>query len=393
MACSANSSADLTNVVDAADGPTLLDTTMELLSDSLAELSHATDSVDAVNPEAWNPDALSDLDADAGVADSADEDVPPDLLPPDLVPNDIPEVTTQDAADALPDSDVETPPSPCPLFNDAQAVGLVNHPPLDEASGIAASWRNPGYFWVHTDSGDTARVFAISATGEVVAEYQLGGVSANDWEDIAVGPGPEAGASYVYVGDIGDNPKTRPSISVLRFKEPELDLANAPYSAELAASEQFTLTYPEGKSYDCETLAVDPISGTVILVVKNGESPAPVFGFIPPALPPQEAIQLSYIGDLPMGIATGGDFSPDGALLIVRNYFQAQVWLRSPDAPKTVISSIQETFTSHKCTVPVKFEGLAEAITFNLDSSGYFTLSEGVGENLYFHQRIDGPPQ
>ena len=44
-----------------------------------------------------------------------------------------------------------------------------------------------------------------------------------DWEDIAVGPGPEPGVSYVYIGDIGDNLRLRSTISLLRFPEPDLD--------------------------------------------------------------------------------------------------------------------------------------------------------------------------
>jgi hypothetical protein len=40
-----------------------------------------------------------------------------------------------------------------------------------------------------------------------------------DCEDIAVGPGPVKGKSYVYDGDIGDNDSKRKYITVYRIEE------------------------------------------------------------------------------------------------------------------------------------------------------------------------------
>ena len=46
-------------------------------------------------------------------------------------------------------------------------VGTVMAPATREASGIVASRKNPGVLWVHNDSGDTARLFALSYTGKL----------------------------------------------------------------------------------------------------------------------------------------------------------------------------------------------------------------------------------
>jgi Zn-finger nucleic acid-binding protein len=45
--------------------------------------------------------------------------------------------------------------------------GLVRSWTLKETSGLAASAKNPGELWLHNDSGDTARVFAIDQSGAV----------------------------------------------------------------------------------------------------------------------------------------------------------------------------------------------------------------------------------
>ena len=46
-------------------------------------------------------------------------------------------------------------------------VGKTAHEPISEMSGIARSQRFPGAYWVHNDSGDDARLFAVDASGAV----------------------------------------------------------------------------------------------------------------------------------------------------------------------------------------------------------------------------------
>ena len=43
--------------------------------------------------------------------------------------------------------------------------------------------------------------------------YNLTGAKMRDWEDIAVGPGPEPNVDYLYVGAIGDNDARSKSIT------------------------------------------------------------------------------------------------------------------------------------------------------------------------------------
>ncbi|VAX19112.1 hypothetical protein MNBD_IGNAVI01-2275, partial [hydrothermal vent metagenome] len=69
-------------------------------------------------------------------------------------------------------------------------MGIIESNEINEASGIAASRKNPGLFWTHNDSGDNARLFAFDSLGRHRGEFLLAGIQNRDWEDIAIGPGP-----------------------------------------------------------------------------------------------------------------------------------------------------------------------------------------------------------
>src|SRR5687767_11357942 len=102
-------------------------------------------------------------------------------------------------------------------------VHLVNleNQSVKESSGIAASRRNNGVLWTHNDSGDGPFIFAFDRQGKHRGVWRIAGAAALDWEDMAVGPGPTRGRSYLYIGDIGDNLKKRGQIIVYRVAEPK----------------------------------------------------------------------------------------------------------------------------------------------------------------------------
>src|SRR5262245_52674772 len=103
-------------------------------------------------------------------------------------------------------------------------VHLVNleNQDIKESSGIAASRRNADIFWTHNDSGDGPFIYAFDRQGKHRGVWRVAGAKAIDWEDMAVGPGPRRGQSYLYLGDIGDNSRKRDQITVYRVAEPGL---------------------------------------------------------------------------------------------------------------------------------------------------------------------------
>src|SRR4051812_38159940 len=108
----------------------------------------------------------------------------------------------------------------CPTFGRGIQLGMVTINSLDEASGVAASRRNPGILWVHND-GPGGEIYAVAANGRHLATFFLNR-NVTDKEDIAVGPGPDSEVSYLYVGDIGGNDGRR-QIQILRIPEPFVD--------------------------------------------------------------------------------------------------------------------------------------------------------------------------
>ena len=107
------------------------------------------------------------------------------------------------------------------LFLAGIPQGKLANPLLEEVSGMVVSQRYPNRLYVHTDSGGEAAVYVLDTLGNELGKLALSGLNNRDWEDIAVGPGPN-GSSYIYVAEIGDNEAKHEETSLYRFAEPEL---------------------------------------------------------------------------------------------------------------------------------------------------------------------------
>lgn len=120
------------------------------------------------------------------------------------------------------------------LFAGPEQLGDLDDGILSESSGVAASKQNPGYLWTEEDSGNPAEIQLVNKQGDVAGRYTLAGVTNRDWEDIAVGPGPIPGTSYIYVAEIGDNQLRYPVKTIYRFPEPTLDHNKVPVAATIS---------------------------------------------------------------------------------------------------------------------------------------------------------------
>ena len=92
-----------------------------------------------------------------------------------------------------------------------------------------------------------------------------------DWEDIAIGPGPQANVDYLYVGEIGDNDSKHKSIKIYRVPEPNVDANQTPVVVTVRGVETIELTYPDGPR-NAETLMVDPLTKDIYIVSKEGRA-------------------------------------------------------------------------------------------------------------------------
>jgi hypothetical protein len=232
-------------------------------------------------------------------------------------------------------------------------VHLVNleNQSIKESSGIASSRRNGGVFWTHNDSGDGPFIYAFDRQGKHRGVWRVTGARAVDWEDMAIGPGPGRGRSYLYLGDIGDNSKKRAQITVYRAPEPQVTPKDSSSTVQspgkTEAADVIRLKYPDGK-YDAESLLIHPLTGDLYIITKVMGAPARVYKLRAPA-PKSGVSTLSYVGELRFpnrfqGFITGGAISPDGRRVVISDYLSAcelilprkrgiafdEIWKQSP---------------------------------------------------------------
>ena len=86
-------------------------------------------------------------------------------------------------------------------------------------------------------------------------------------------------------------------------------------------------------------------------------------------------------------MAVGGDISRDGSLVIIRtkpkrrNKSLSQrvlLWRREPG------TKLWKAFDNPLCVMPSLWEPQGEAVCFDADGLGYFTVSEGNSQPIYY---------
>ncbi|HEY0550993.1 MAG TPA: immunoglobulin domain-containing protein, partial [Verrucomicrobiae bacterium] len=273
----------------------------------------------------------------------------------------------------------------CASFDSGVMWGAISFGALTEASGIAASARNPGVLWTHND-GSAGRIWAVSTNGARLATYDVNNVA--DVEDIAVGPGPTPGLSYLYIGDIGGNVGTnaaRADVKIIRIPEPAVDLAwaNDPRSPNFNGRDNFTLIYPDG-SFDAETLFVDPLTSDVWVVTKE-TGVARFYRANLNAVPDNGTVVLEFVRLVAFHQASAGDMSADGTQLVLRRENVAALWLRCDGEP------LSNALARASQSIPVigpPTEPNGEGLALLRDGTGYVTISEGSNAPIYFFRSL-----
>ncbi|HPC95507.1 MAG TPA: hypothetical protein PLU87_11225 [Sedimentisphaerales bacterium] len=260
-------------------------------------------------------------------------------------------------------------------FEPGVQTGIVRSPLIREVSGIAASRKNADVLWVHNDSGDAPRVYAIDTHGNLLGICPIVGALARDWEDIAVGPGPDPNEQYLYIGDIGDNLAAYPSVRVYRVPEPDLGAIQPFGEIPIGPAQTIELTYPDGPR-DAETLLVDPLTQDIYVITKRD-----LFCKVYRAAAPHSSVRpnpMTRVAVLPWGFAVAGDVSPDGRRIIVRSPYNASMWLRADGEP------LWKAFQGKYTGIPVMSELQGEGLCFDGNGLGYYTLGEKANPPLHY---------
>ena len=260
-------------------------------------------------------------------------------------------------------------------FARGREAGVIQSDLIREASGIVASRQSPGVLWVHNDSGDEPRVFAINDKGEFLGTCHIKDATARDWEDIAVGPGPDPDQQCLYIGEIGDNNATYPHVTVYRVPEPKIDPASPFKPMQIGPADAIRLTYPGGPR-DAETLLVDPLTRDIYIVSKRD-----LFSKVYRAAYPQsttKTTRMERVASLPWGFAVAGDVSPDGSRVIIRSVFGASMWNRPAGKP------LWRAFSGKQIRLATINERQGEGICFDAQGTGYFTIGEKEHPPLHY---------
>lgn len=267
-----------------------------------------------------------------------------------------------------------------PCYGEAETVGMLSRDVVVEASGVAASHRTSGAYYVISDEPGTDEVVAVREDGRLVVRIGVSGMSAENAEALAVGPcGPSGSGQCIFVGDIGDH-VGRADVVVYRFPEPDLTavMENA------VAADAVRYTYPDAPT-DAEALIVDD-SGRPLIVSKAAFDEASATTG-PTRLyrgdPDGGVLDLLGEVDLPdpdrpvfTGIAGNvvTDASSTDGRVLLRTYDQVLEY-RAPDAGADLGGF--PGWPLREVSAPSQIQ--SEAVGYRPDACGYVTISEFTG--------------
>ena len=257
----------------------------------------------------------------------------------------------------------------CSAYGTPTTLTTLESSAIDESSGLAASSRNAGVYWLHNDSGDTARAFAVSSAGKLLTTLTFDTAMPVDIEDMAIqDESPER--SFLYFGDIGDNGRVRKQLTIHRVEEPKVGAATV-----TTPSEKMTVVYPDG-AHNAETLLFDPITKDLLIATKVEGGPSAIHRVGPFAA--GRTVTTEKIAEVAIDLATGGDISRDGHTIGIRNYSpNALLWVRAPG------EGLAAALARPPCKAPLANELQGESFAFQPGAAGFVTMSEGKKPELH----------
>jgi len=265
------------------------------------------------------------------------------------------------------------------------AVCQLRDSRITEASGIAASRRHVGLYYVHNDSGDKPQVYVIDREGRTRATIRLRSASAIDYEDISLAPGAKPGTFDVCAADIGDNNARRPNVVIYRFPEPELDVTRTAEVTIDVEATAFRVRYADGPA-DAEAFCVHPRTGDGYILTKRIDGTSRVYKLTAPwdATHETELARFATV-ELPPAtglahVVTAADIAPDGRRLAVRCYFDGWEWRLPAD---TADVDFDRIFKLPPARLSLPAESQGEGLCYSVDEKSLLTISEGASPTLY----------
>ena len=352
----------------------------------LAGCDDSTPSPDATPPP--TPDSAAPSDTSPAPDTDPTPDATPDATPFDATPDTAtPPDATPDATptDATPDALPDAHPTTCrTTYHPPTPTGQLQDPDLAEASGLTPSATRTNILWTHTDSGGPPRLYAIDTTGTLRGSIRLP-VENTDFEDIATAPCPDQSGPCLWIADTGDNNRQRADTHVYATPEPNI------VAGEADRIWTYALRYPDGP-IDVEALAVAPDGSTFYLIEKVDGPIARIYAPTTPLLPlppqpppadPTPTPLTEITRFLAPGLAinngrsiTAAALHPTGQRLLIRVYTGSYEYRLDPGQTLADLPAI----TPITVALGPLTEPQGEAITYDADGIGIYTVSEADGD-------------
>jgi len=264
-----------------------------------------------------------------------------------------------------------------------EVAGLIIDAELAEISGLAVSRRHRDVLWVVNDSGNAARLYAMSRRGQRLAAFDVAGVTNVDWEDLSAFS--VDGRNYLLIADIGDNGGVRSTHDLLLVEEPAVIV-----DAAITPVGRLTFRWPDG-ARDCEAMAVDAARGEILLLSKK-RVPAQLFrlplaDLFGPTGKVSVAEEVAHLRSVPQptaeelaldphlgrfrGQISGAALRDDG-LLAVQTYRDAYVYQRGPS------QSWREALRLPPQALRATFLPQPEAVAFDPRTGDLYIASERI---------------
>jgi predicted phage tail protein len=139
-------------------------------------------------------------------------------------------------------------------------------------------------------------------------------------------------------------------------------------------------------------LLVDPLTGDILLLTRDRAQTGWTDIYLYPieSQAPGQLRTVQYITSIASSVEIkGGDVSRDGLWIILRRHGSANApgWLY----PRSSDTGIESAFNTAPCLVQFASEPQGEAVAFASDLSGFYAISEGAAQPIYFAGRLTAP--
>ncbi|MCP4503239.1 MAG: hypothetical protein GY822_25155 [Deltaproteobacteria bacterium] len=280
-------------------------------------------------------------------------------------------------------------------FAEIPVDGAALHEPLlVETSGIVPSLKDPTLLWMHNDSGDASRIYAVDVLGRSRLRVSFENANFVDVEDIAAGPCPDQSGPCLFIADTGDNQHDRTNAAIFIIPEPTVPPwiegeSSVDVVEERLVSEywRIPISFPNGEAVDVEALVALPNGEGVGLFEKVDGPQARVFQLQAPFLDddnkaPTERRVLSHVATVVSpGLAalqygrmiTAADLHPTTDELVVRTY--TGIFLFTLPQKDLADLDGQEALV---VTYGPASEAQGEAVCYDATGTGLWSISEDV---------------